>query len=168
MVEVREARLADRTAVRDVHVAAVRELGSAAYDERVVAAWAGDENRDPRSYRVAGEDVVFLVAVDAGDVVGFGELTTAEDATDGYEVDADAEIRAVYVAPDHAGEGVGTALLTDLEARDRASGVSTVVLIASLNAVGFYERHGYERVVEREYAFGENVTGRVVVMRKKL
>jgi hypothetical protein len=59
MVEVREARREDRRAVRDVHVASVQRLGGAAYDEQQVAAWAGDGARDPRQYRVEGDDVAF-------------------------------------------------------------------------------------------------------------
>lgn len=173
MVDVRDARRADRRAVRDLHVASVRELGPEAYDEQVVAAWVGDEDRDPRQYRVEGEAVVFLVAVDdacGGDddeaVVGFGELRVGEP--EGYDVDADAEVRAMYVAPDRAGEGVGTALLRELEARAREHGVESVVLTASLNAVPFYERRGYGRVHERTHEFGGEAEGRVVEMRKRL
>lgn len=178
MVEVRDARRADRRAVRDVHVDSVKGLGGAAYDEQVVDAWAGDEERDPENYRVEGDDVAFLVAVDdedSGDcetasepgdeVVGFGELRVGEPEE--YDVEADAEIRAMYVAPDHAGEGVGTALLRELESRARERDVESVVLTASLNAVPFYERHGFERLREKRHEFGGEVTGRVVEMRKR-
>jgi putative acetyltransferase len=178
MVEVRDATRDDRRAVRDVHVASVRALGPEAYDERQVAAWTGDEDRDPSNYQVDGDDVVFLVAVDgaAGDdgfsgadgenVVGFGELRVG--TPEGYELDADAEVRAVYVAPDWAGEGVGTALLRELESRARERGVGTVVLTASRNAVPFYEARGYERVRETTHEFGGEVEGAVVVMRTEL
>ncbi len=169
MVDVRDATPDDRRAVRDVHVASVRVLGPAAYDEAQVAAWVGDEDRDPREYSVDGEDVEFLVAVDdasshreEGPVVGFGELRVGEP--DGYDVAAEAEIRAMYVAPERAGEGVGTAVLHELEAR----GVGTNVLTASLNAVPFYEGHGYERLRETTHEFGGEVPGTVVEMRKRL
>ncbi|MFW5939913.1 MAG: GNAT family N-acetyltransferase [Halolamina sp.] len=168
MVDVREATRADRTAIREVHVASVRGLAPEAYSGAVVDAWVGDENRDPRQYRVEGEDVVFLVAVDDGEVVGFGESTTNQDATATYDIDTDAEVRAVYVAPDYAGEGVGTALLDELEARGQNRGVSTIALTASLNAVGFYESHDYERVETTEHEFGGEETGEAVVMRKRL
>jgi putative acetyltransferase len=181
MVEVRAARREDRRALRDVHVASVRGLGGEAYDEQVVDAWVGDEERDPGQYRVEGDDVAFLVAVDDGgeesadvtdatsnapdEVVGFGELRVGEPEE--YDVEADAEIRAMYVAPDYAGEGVGTALLDELESRARERDVESVVLTASLNAVPFYERHGYERLRENRHTFGGEVTGRVVEMRKR-
>lgn len=168
MVEVREAEPADRRAIRDVHVASVRGLAADSYDDAVIEAWTGDEDRDPSVYAVDDEDAVFLVADDGGGVVGFGELADGPDATASYDVVADAEIGAVYVAPDRAGEGVGSALLRELETRARPRGVSTVVLTASVNAVAFYEHHGYERVERTAYAFGENASGPVVVMRKRL
>jgi hypothetical protein len=40
-------------------------------------------------------------------------------------------------------------------------------LTASLNAMPFYEQHGYERLREQRHEFGDEVTGRVVEMRKR-
>lgn len=168
MAEVRDAEPADRPAIRDVHVASVREFAPAAYRDAVVEAWVGVEERDPASYEVTADEAVFLVAADDGDVVGFAELATGADATADYDVPGDAEIRAVYVAPDHAGDGVGTALLAELERRGRERGVERVLLTASLNALGFYESHGYNRVEERTHEFGGEVAGEVVVLRKRL
>lgn len=169
MVQVRDAKPSDRAAIRDVHVASVQGLAAEAYGDAVVEAWAAEEDRGLDGYDVDSAENVFLVAVADGEVVGFGELADGPDATDGYEFAADAEIRAVYVAPDSAGEGVGAALLAELERRGRDRGVSTVALTASVNAAGFYEAHGYERVEEAEHAFGGgDATGPVVVMRGRL
>lgn len=168
MVELREATPSDRPAIRDVHVDSVRGLAAAAYDDAVIDAWTGDEDRDPSVYGIDDEDTVFLVADDRGEVVGFGELADGPDATASYDLAADAEIRAVYVGPEHAGEGVGSALLRELEGEGRDHGVSTVVLTASVNATAFYEHHGYERIERTTYAFGQNASGPVVVMRKRL
>lgn len=168
MVEVRDARPADRREIRDLHAASVRELAPAAYSESVVEAWVGDEERDPANYEVEADDAVFLVAEEGEEVVGFAELYVGDDATAEYDVPADAEVRAVYVAPDHAGEGIGTDLLRELERRGRERGVETAVLTASMNAVPFDESRGYERLREREHAFGGEVEGAVVVMRNAL
>jgi len=168
MVDVRSARLADRPTIRDLHVASVRELAPAAYRDAVVEAWIGDEERDPANYEVTADDVVFLVATDDGEVVGFAEIATGPDATAEYDVPGDAAVRAVYVAPDRAGEGIGTELLAELERRGRQRGVETVLVTASLNALGFYESRGYERVGERTHVLGGEVEGTVVVLRKRL
>lgn len=59
-----------------------------------------------------------------------------------------AELRACYVVPAAARRGVGTALVTAMEARAAAQGLDHLVLSASLNAEPFYRSLGY-RVLER-------------------
>ncbi|PSP74853.1 hypothetical protein BRC81_16875 [Halobacteriales archaeon QS_1_68_20] len=107
---------------------------------------------------------------DAGPVVAFGSLTFA--APEDYEAEADAEVTGVYVHPEAASQGVGSAVLADLERRARAGGVATLGLSASLNAVAFYEDHGYERVRAYVHEFSAaastGVEGTVVEMRKDL
>ena len=185
MVTLRDAVPADAEAVRDVHAASVRGLGPAAYDDEQVAAWAG--NRDPADYDTTPDDADFVVAERDGRVVGFAELRPHgggyfETVRPGPWT---GEVRAVYVHPDAAGEGVGSALLAELERRARGRDLSALGLHASLNAVPFYEARGYERVVELDHEFGESeahsvsgsrtesdgdgpVTSTVVEMRKRL
>jgi len=165
MVTVREATPADRARIRECHVAAIRARGPDAYDERQVAAWAakGDPAED---YPVEADGHYYVVAelpTDGEaerDVVGFGHLVPTES-----------EIRAVYVHPDADGRGVGTAILDALEARARDLRLDDLSLSASLNAVGFYERAGYETTGSETYSTvhdGETVDLDVVTMTKRL
>jgi putative acetyltransferase len=175
-LRVREARPGDGAAVCEVHRESVRQLGPNAYDDEQVAAW--DHDREPTDYPLDEDGVTFVVAerLDrVGDdspptsVVGFAEVRPHggdyfERAPDSY-----GEVRAVYVHPDVAREGVGSRLLGRLERTARRAGVPGLTLHASLNAVGFYERRGYERLKELEHEFGETgVTGTVVEMTKRL
>ncbi len=60
-----------------------------------------------------------------------------------------AEIKRMWVHPDHRGRGVGAALLADLEGRCRAAGYARVCLDTNetlTSAIGLYERSGYRRV----------------------
>jgi putative acetyltransferase len=131
-MHVRDATREDLDAVASLHSAAARRGGADAYDDDQVAAWARD--RDPEQYPLGDPAYAVVVAVDEGRVVGFGMLHRPAG-----------EVVAVYVAPDHAGQCVGTALLAHLEGRAAAAGHRSVELLASKNAVGFYERRGYER-----------------------
>ena len=45
----------------------------------------------------------------------------------------------------HTGRGVGTAILEELESEANARGLDELSLVASRNAVGFYERRGWKR-----------------------
>lgn len=160
-MEVREAAPEDARAVGDAHQRAIAELGPQAYTDEQVDAWRGD--REPSGYELdlAGR---FVVAEKEGIVVGFGTLDP--DPGEDYDPPVDAEVTGVYVHPGHAREGVGSALLADLERTAREWNVERVGLHASLNAVPFYEAKGYERVRERPHEFAGGVEGTVVEMHK--
>jgi putative acetyltransferase len=194
-VRVREARPGDADAVRAVHRASILGLGTGAYSREQVEAWAaGAESAD---YAAIDDDAYHFVVAEAADgggnrsedggsdgsqderdgatpgaggIVAFGSLKLAAPA--GYEAAVDAEVTGVYVHPDAAREGVGTAVVETLEARARAEGVDQLGLTASANAVPFYEARGYDRGRERDHEFsaGEDtgVEGRVVEMVRPL
>ena len=74
-----------------------------------------------------------IVAEKDGDVVGWGSVHLEEGV-----------LAATFVDPDHAGQEVGRTIVEDLETAARAAGLETLVVPASLNAVGFYETLGFE------------------------
>ncbi len=82
---------------------------------------------------------------DAGQVVGVG----------GVHLE-DGRLLGIFVHPDRAGEGIGRALFGDIEARARTAGLDALTIHSALNAVGFYEAVGFERV---EDADGTAVSG---------
>jgi putative acetyltransferase len=132
MTVVREPRPADREAIASLHVAAIEAFGPEAYDDDEVAAWAASDDSPAERYAI--EEGYWVVAERERGLAGFGEL----DPRAG-------EVVAVYVHPDHARSGVGSALLASLEGYARGVGLAELALTASRNAVGFYERAGYER-----------------------
>lgn len=98
-------------------------------------------------------------------MVGVGHLAppaAREDAAN------EGKVVGRYVHSDHAGESVGSFLLGRLEERGRDRGLTALELTASPNAVGFYERHGYERVAETTHGMTGSVERDVVKMPKTL
>ncbi len=77
----------------------------------------------------------------------------------------DDTISGFFVAPDRQGHGIGRQLLEFMEGKARQKGLRALRLSASLTAVGFYERLGYEPFGEQS---GDEYYGRVVPMRKAL
>jgi putative acetyltransferase len=53
------------------------------------------------------------------------------------------ELHALYVAPVHAGTGVGSRLLAAVEEQAASAGLPSVGLNATLNSVSFYEARDY-------------------------
>lgn len=171
-MEIREATPADAEAVREIHAESIRGLGPGAYSEEQVEAWAaGCESAD---YTVGIESAEnrFVVAEDGEELHGFGTLSF--DAPEEYEASVDGEVTGVYVRPSSARNGVGSAILDDVERYARERGVRTLGLSASLNAVPFYEARGYDRIREHRREFSTStgrstsVEGTVVEMAKRL
>lgn len=157
MPAVREARPDDVDAIEAIHAASVRGLAASRYDAVQIESWS-----DGADYSLPTEGVHVVVAEeegpDAGDgIVGFG----AVDLDSG-------EIRAAYVHPDHAGEGVGSAVLGALETAASEAGLTDLQLTASLNAVAFYERHGWEPTGRTTHELDGGVELEAMAMEKSI
>ncbi len=122
---IRLALPGDAPSVHAVHTRAVRTLCASAYEAPVIEGWL--RGRAAERYLPAIEAGRMWVAERDGAVVGFCEV-------------APAEIAALFVDPSAAGTGIGRALLAHATA---AMQEAPIRLEATLNAVGFYERHGF-------------------------
>src|SRR5215510_13199374 len=101
----------------------------------IIAEWG--EPRDGERYRAAmrnGEQ--FFVAIRSTDVLGFAS----------YRLDEGKHRTAVYVRGAAARQGVGAALFRAAESIARRCGAIDIHVDASLVAVCFYERQGFERL----------------------
>lgn len=130
--DIRRATAEDADEISEVHVASILGLASGHYSATQIAAWSS--GKEPERYRKAmasGER--FWVARRHNRIVGFGS----------WHGD---ELRAIYVRPDYAREGVGSELLEAVENDARASGHRELQLEASLNAVPFYLSKGWTEV----------------------
>lgn len=150
-MSIREATSEDVSAIFEIHAAAVTAYGPAAYDDDQVVAWAnhgdafGPPVNDPTRHVVVHEPNDAAGGEPDG-VVAFGDLDTDTG-----------EVCGVYVHPDYARRGVGSAILDHLETHALDVGLDETHLVASKNAVGFYERCGYES----EDTFTHETTGGV-------
>lgn len=143
MATLREATSEDALDIAALHVASIRKLGASAYDDHQLKAWAA--GTDPDGYRI-GDPVVHVLVAEADDrLVGFGSLDVESQ-----------EITAVYVHPEHAGTGVGAELLSHLESRAVAAGLTSLRLLSSLNAVPFYRNGNWEVVSRCTHTIGPN------------
>jgi GNAT superfamily N-acetyltransferase len=121
----------------------VRELCSAAYPPEVIGPWAASP--PPAHYRALIGQGGCIVAEDAqGRLLGYGVIDVA-----GNEIDA------LFVDPDQGGRGIGRALMDAMAALGDPS--RPLVLSASLNAVPFYRRAGFQALREEAYAHPSGV-----------
>ncbi|WP_019501563.1 GNAT family N-acetyltransferase [Pseudanabaena sp. PCC 6802] len=134
---VRRVRTEDAAAVCQIHIDAVRQLCAPDYLPEYIEAWVG--KLTPAIYErvIADWGETMFVAEQAGRIIGCSALSGNE-------------VRAVYVNPLHARQGVGTLLMRFLEKEAVARCIPKLRLTASLNAELFYQKHGY-KVVERSW-----------------
>lgn len=154
MVELREATPADGPAVLDVHREAIGGVDPGEYTEAQLDAWLAAQD-DPDQYPFEDGTQYLAVAETDERIVGFA----------GLDLDRGV-VETLYVRPDAAGRGVGTALLDRVERVARDRGHEALLTGASRNAVGFYERRGYAAEGTVEVSM-ERETVEFVKMRKR-
>ncbi len=134
---LREATRDDAAEMARIQNESIRERAAETYTEEQIDALAPPESGEEVVEHAFGEGVHAVVAERDGEVVGFGV------------VDLNAEVLAAcFVAPEDADDGVGTVIAEELERVAADEGIEKLWTPASLNAVGFYEKMGYETVEE--------------------
>ena len=96
-----------------------------------------------------------FVAEREGRVVGFATIVPREP-NDGEQEGNDAELDGIFVEPSAWRQGVGTALLQQIEREAQAWGANRLHVVASPNVKGFYVRAGFTQTGEEHMPFGPN------------
>jgi putative acetyltransferase len=126
---VRRAMPDDALAICNIHRSSVRGLCAAAYGPRQIEAWLdGRVADDFRNAMTHGGETIF-VAQRAERIVGFASIKAET-------------LMGLYVDPD-GGRVTGRALLRAAAEHARSAGVAVLSLQATLNAILFYEQHGF-------------------------
>jgi putative acetyltransferase len=121
----------DVACMRSIRRAAIEAVPADALDARRRAAWLALDDGAMQRAAAAGDGVL---------------VARTEQAIDGFAwvaMDERPHLFALYVHPDAAGRGVGTALLAAAENHARARGARELFVAASPAAVGFYVHRGY-------------------------
>ena len=154
---VRAMRQEDSRAFLEVHHAAVRGVAAKDYSSAVIEAWAPLPLTDAaiEAVRSNPDGEYRLVAEMDGQIVGIGALAVRT-----------AELRACYVAPEATRQGVGSALVREIERAARERNLTFLELDSSVTAEPFYRAHGYEVRGQGEHILGAGRCMACVKMRK--
>ncbi len=145
---IRPARADDAEAVSDVIVSALRHSNARDYPPEVIA--RVERSFTPQAVGRLMSGRTMVVAEQNGIIVGTASLEGTV-------------VRTVFVAPAYQGQGIGTALMAEIERLARLRDVDTLRVPSSLTARAFYERLGF--VAQREVRDGDEVT---IVMARSL
>jgi putative acetyltransferase len=137
------------------HRAAILELARDHYPPDQLAAWATLMKPEKMERALTEPDKILLVALAEREVAGFCLF-------------APGRVWALYVRPEHAGQGLGSRLLAQAEATARRQGQDRLQLTASRNAVQFYEARGFRPTGEDVFPLGGGLTLACIHMEKSL
>ena len=157
-VTVRPLRDDEARLYLEIHERAIRGLAAKHYSPADIAGWVVPTTDESLRWLAlnAGRQIRLVAELD-GRPVGIGAFEPERSY-----------MRAVYVAPEGARRGCGSALVREIERIARDRGVTRLTLNASLNAERFYAAVGYEAVERTVVALSNGHRLAVVRMGKDL
>jgi GNAT superfamily N-acetyltransferase len=174
---LRLATLEDAPVLRQLIARSIHELGAAHYSrEQIEGALQGAFGVDTSLIR----DGTYFVAVTGGDEIaacgGWGRRRTLFGSSSRADRDDScldprteaARIRAFFVDPRHARQGLGRALLERCEAEAIRAGFSALELMATLPGIEFYRSCGYVAAPAIAHPLPGGLDLPLVPMRKQL
>jgi putative acetyltransferase len=158
---IRRADPTDAASIAAAHLDSIRSIGPLFYPSEIVHDW-GARISDSLYVTAMQHGEVFYIAVSMVEgnpmVVGFAS----------HRVEGQQHRTAVYVRGMAARQGVGSALFRSAEAEAIAAGATSIHVAASLAAVEFYKRNGFEVVRRGEHALSTGRRMACVFMRKPM
>lgn len=127
---IRLAKTTDTEKIAATHIASIKGICSKCYASESIASWV--TILSPDIYENAIRDKVMIVAEEKGEIFGLGILDLENT-----------EIGAIYIHPKAKGTGCGRQLLMELESIALENNVDQLTLCSTINALGFYQHHGY-------------------------
>ncbi len=151
---IRDYRAGDAAAIVRLFYDTVHAVNAADYTPEQRDAWA-PAVPDAAAWHDRMSNRCTLVAVEAGQVVGFAEL------------EAYGHLDMLFCAKHAVGRGIGAGLYAALERRAREQGLERIFTEASITAQGFFARHGF-RVLQAQTVHRQGVTLTNFAMAKDL
>jgi N-acetylglutamate synthase-like GNAT family acetyltransferase len=173
---IRKATLSDRLAITELIKDSARGLSRVDYsDAQIEGAIATVFGVDTNLI----VDGTYFVAESAGKLIGCGGWSKRKtlfggdqySTRDPGELDPKTEpakIRAFFIHPDHARQGIARAILQRCETEARACGFQSIELMSTLPGIKLYRACGYDSDERVELEVGERLTIGLVPMRKEL
>jgi GNAT superfamily N-acetyltransferase len=156
-VNLRVAQMADADGITALFTACYPTLMAPAYDPDVLEKALPAMTTANPALIASGR---FYVVEGDGRILGAGGWGPAPRMGEQVPI----HIRHFATHPDATGQGVGSLCLEQCQAEARAVGHDMMGCFSSLNAEGFYARHGFERLVARSIPIGD-ATFPVIEMR---
>ncbi len=145
----------DTAAIFKVRFDAIHKISPQYYPPDMIHQWANEKRLE--DFISNPDDEIRIVVRMSDEIFGFGAIIVAKN-----------ELRACYVAPQCAGQGIGSKIVAELEHIAKQRNLKFLELDSPLNAERFYLKNGYQIIERREYVMRNGMTMASVKMKKIL
>jgi GNAT superfamily N-acetyltransferase len=159
-LHIRRLGVDDHSNVRHLHARSMRSQSGDALSDAEIAAFLAYVGSPAYSDSLLAEEVY-------GAFVDRQLVGTASWHVNGDDGET-ARIASVFVHPLFARLGIGGRVLAEVEARACRSGFDQLGASTTINAVAFFERHGYQEASRGVKAFGPDCWLPVAFLRKRV
>lgn len=151
---MREAVPSDARSIHIIHLACIQEICAPFYSEDQISTWSKRSTPELFSKHITEENSTFIVAeTEAKEIVGFTHFGKSKDSRFSSKVDF--EIYGFYVSPSYGRKGVGRVLITETNRQAKEQEFKgDMGVVATLNAVPFYEKCGFTVVRNASHCIG--------------
>lgn len=139
-LKLRALKLDEQDRAEHIMRAAIKGSCEKFYGQHTVKKWVAKENT---KFKFQVPEHTFCVA-DDGVPVSIAGWTSSPTQNGDVNPDGSARISAVFTHPDYAGNGMGRELVNLIEDDIRKAGYTYIILYATMNAVPFYRKLGFE------------------------
>ncbi len=151
---MRKAVASDAEAVQVIHLACIREICASFYSEDQISTWSKRSTPELFTKHITDEESTFVVGeTETKEIVAFAHFGKSKDSRFSSKVDF--EVYGFYVSPSHGRKGVGATLMTEITRRSIELGCTgDLGVVATLNAVPFYEKSGFVVIKDSTHCIG--------------
>lgn len=176
MLSIRTATLSDCEAIKRLIEQSVHKLAASDYSaEQIEAALQQAWGLDTQLIK----DGTYFVVEDADKLVACGgwsfrktlfgnDAEAARDSTDADPEHDPAKIRAFFVHPDYARQGIGSMLMEKCQTAAVDYGFKKLELMATLPGKRLYQQHGFQAGTAIDYDLGGDLSIEFVPMTKSI
>ena len=153
MINFIKASINDAHEIWNVRTSAIRAINQPGYKKEDLIKWAPEKM--PEDFVKAIKNNEWYKVTDNNLIIGTGY------------VDVDKKrLEAVFVLPQYQGQGIGNLIINNLHDIAIKHGLTELYLDATLNAEGFYSKHGYIKIKDSMHISPLGVSLASVVMKK--
>ncbi|MFK7943144.1 MAG: N-acetyltransferase family protein [Paracoccaceae bacterium] len=159
LIEIWPFRPSDAQACCEIRRRAVLAVSPRFYGRAVRQAWTSEFSSNPDLDIVAAGGTVLIAKSSNDQARGFASFRLFGNI---------GKLLRLYIEPDVQELGIGSALLRKSEEQMAAAGADKAILEASLSALAFYERRGYQVTARIRHDLGNGIKMDVRDMEKSL